>query len=113
MAEVSFVPGPWSLSAGTPADDVPPTFCYAVSGEGWRSFAPVVTRMEGKQEEDVQGLATANLIAAAPDLCAALLLHRTYEAMPTDRGGPNGPKGKAYTAFVAARDAALAKAGVA
>jgi hypothetical protein len=37
----------------------------------------------------------------------ALELHRTWEALPTDRGGKYGPKGRAYAAFIAARDAAL------
>jgi len=52
----------------------------------------------------------ARLIAAAPDLLEALKLHVAYEAVPTDRGGRDGPKGKAWAAFIAARDAALAKA---
>lgn len=38
---------------------------------------------------------------------AALKLHVAYEAVPTDRGGKHGPKGKAWKAFIEARDAAL------
>lgn len=37
----------------------------------------------------------------------ALKLHVAYEAIRPDRGGHNGPKGKAWAAFIAARDAAL------
>ena len=37
----------------------------------------------------------------------ALRLHVKYEATPTDRGGKSGPKGKAWAAFIKARDAAL------
>jgi len=54
--------------------------------------------------------AAACLIAAAPNLLEALQLHVAYEAIPTDRGGSQGPKGKAWTAYVEARDAAIKKA---
>lgn len=54
--------------------------------------------------------ANADLIVAAPDLLAALLLHVAYESTPADRGGNDGPKGKAWTAFIEARDKAIAKA---
>lgn len=37
----------------------------------------------------------------------ALRLHVAYEAVPRDRGGDNGPKGRAWAAFIEARDAAL------
>lgn len=37
----------------------------------------------------------------------ALRLHIVYEALPSDRGGKNGPKGKAWAAFIAARDKVL------
>lgn len=37
----------------------------------------------------------------------ALKLFETYEAMSADRGGKDGPKGRAYSAFVVAKDAAL------
>ena len=37
----------------------------------------------------------------------ALELHVAYEALPADRGGKNGPKGRAWSAFIEARDAAL------
>lgn len=47
---------------------------------------------------------------AGPDLLAALQLHIEYEAIPSDRGGANGPKGRAWKEFVDARDKAIAKA---
>jgi hypothetical protein len=37
----------------------------------------------------------------------ALKLFQAYEAMSVDRGGKDGPKGRAYSAFVAAKDVAL------
>ncbi|MBO6901412.1 MAG: hypothetical protein JJ864_08700 [Rhizobiaceae bacterium] len=47
---------------------------------------------------------------AASEMLDALRLHVEFEAIPQDRGGKNGPKGRAWTAFIAARDAAIAKA---
>ena len=37
----------------------------------------------------------------------ALKLHVEYESIPADRGGKNGPKGRAWAAFISARNAAL------
>lgn len=37
----------------------------------------------------------------------ALRLYDIYDRMPSDRGGKNGPRGRAYQAFVAAKDEAL------
>lgn len=54
--------------------------------------------------------ANARLIAAAPDFYNAAMLRRVYEALPADRGGVNGPKGKARTAWLEAEEAAIAKA---
>lgn len=50
------------------------------------------------------------LHAAAPDLLEALRLYDVWQATPTDRGGKDGTKGRAFAAFIAAKDAALAKA---
>lgn len=47
---------------------------------------------------------------AGPDLLAALQLHIEYESIPADRGGENGRKGRAWKAFIEARDNAVAKA---
>ena len=52
----------------------------------------------------------AHLIAAAPALLEAVKLHVAYEALPQDRGGKDGPKGRAWAAFIAARNAAIAAA---
>jgi hypothetical protein len=45
--------------------------------------------------------------ASAATMRQTLRLHVAYEAIPADRGGKNGPKGRAWAAFIAARDAAL------
>lgn len=58
--------------------------------------------------ELIRALLESNAEGAA---LKALRLHVEYEALPQDRGGNNGPKGKAWAAFVAARDAALGKSG--
>ena len=57
--------GPWAVSnyyAGK----------ASISGENWGGFATVVTRLDGDENEYSEGLANAHLIAAAPDLLAAL-----------------------------------------
>ena len=38
----------------------------------------------------------------------ALKLYDAWDAMPADRGGNDGPKGKACAAFIKAKDEALA-----
>ena len=47
---------------------------YAFIGakNGWRTFARTVTRMEGREEMNEEGIANMHLIAASPDLLAAL-----------------------------------------
>lgn len=52
----------------------------------------------------------------APSLAAALLVAKkalraydAYEAVPADRGGKTGPKGKAWQAFLDAKAAALSE----
>lgn len=42
----------------------------------------------------------------------ALKLHVEYEALPADRGGKDEPKGKAWAAFIKARDAALSQPAI-
>mgnify|MGYP001224347847 CR=1 FL=1 len=58
----------------------------------------------------------ASLIAMAPDLAKALIkagealnLHTTFEETPTDRGGYNGPKGRAWKAWIEAKTVALSE----
>jgi len=41
---------------------------------------------------------------------AALRLYEAWKEMPADRGGPNGPRGKAHKAFDDAKEVALAEA---
>lgn len=59
---------------------------------------------------ELDAIKTARLIAAAPDLLEALMLHDAYLALPQDRGGPNGTKGRAHQAWLNAKAAAIAKA---
>jgi len=57
--------GPWAISnyyAGK----------ASISGKDWGGFATVVTRLDGDENEYSEGLANARLIAAAPDMLAAL-----------------------------------------
>lgn len=96
-------PGKWSVSNGallrvTTTDKRPIVICgvHRIGSNG------------GAEHGDP--LANAYLIAAAKDMQAALQLHVAYEKIPADRGGHGGPKGKAWVAFVEARDAALARA---
>lgn len=52
----------------------------------------------------------AHLAAAEADadrLAEALRAYVEYHAMPSDRGGKNGPKGKAFTRFASLREGAL------
>jgi hypothetical protein len=52
----------------------------------------------------------ARLAAAEADadrLAEALRAYGEYHAMPSDRGGKNGPKGKAFTRFATLREPAL------
>ncbi len=68
----------------------------------------VVCKAFGVQGADCRDVAL--MCAAGPDLLEALRLYDVWHNMPVDRGGKSGPKGKAYAAFVAAKDAAMAKA---
>lgn len=96
-------PGPWFdagylgfgrlIVAAPPAGAVPPPIAVV--------YGPSTTP---------ESLANAKLIAASPQLYEAARLHQTYEAMPADRGGKNGPKGSAREAWLAAEACALAKA---
>lgn len=96
-------PGPWEHRRTTPPQ----------GWDGWEIYgddgAKVVCAVYGPQRDRVTE-ADAHLIAAAPDLLAALKLQIAHEAMPADRGGKDGPKGRAWQNFIEARDAAIAKA---
>lgn len=95
MAESKHTPGPWAF-------DGPPHNIIVWCGPDKR--VAFIMTSDGPAE------ANARLIATAPELLDALRLHVAYEAMPRDRGGKNGPRGKAWAAFVSARDAAIARA---
>jgi hypothetical protein len=80
----------------------------------------IITVAECYSCEDVTGLAefeakeTAERMALCwnthDDLVTALKLYDAWTALPADRGGSHGTKGRAHAAFIAAKDAALAKA---
>ena len=61
-------PGPWTIDryAGEPDN-----YAY-FQAPHWGNFAQAVVRMEGDNEDCPIGLANARLIAAAPELLAAL-----------------------------------------
>jgi hypothetical protein len=106
MGEREHTPGPWRVTLDEFGD-------YTIQPEhAVLAVAAVVNgemrRMGGHAGEHQ---ANARLIAAAPDMFEALRLHKVYEALPTDRGGSDGPKGRARAAWIAARNAALSKAG--
>lgn len=64
--------------------------CYApINAPNWYSLATVVVRIHGEERDSQKGLANARLIAAAPDLLAALKrLVATVkpDALPHDKG---------------------------
>lgn len=60
--------------------------------------------------EDDDAIAIARLFQASPALLKAEVMRRAYEALPTDRGGPNGPKGKARSQWIAAANEAYLQA---
>lgn len=110
---MAYTPGPWNVFHNANARNERPGIeafgtSIVIWGDGGdrEDFTGIFGRNDNYQE----GLENAYLIAASPDLLEALELHVAYEAVPTDRGGSQGPKGKAWAAFVEARDAAIKKA---
>ena len=65
MTEPKWTPGPWRLGHRQKAK-------VGVDGKGWFDLAKVVVCLKGSAEDSVEGTANAHLIAAAPDLYAAL-----------------------------------------
>ena len=65
-----------------------------------------IDREMGNLPGDPDRNAVINQLAGEAAI-AALLLHVACEAMPTDRGGSNGPKGTAWQMYLAARRFAL------
>ena len=61
-------PGPWTIKFFRSIEPNHALIC----AEDWHDFASVVVRFCGDDTDDATGLANARLIAAAPDLLAAL-----------------------------------------
>ena len=117
MENAKHTAGPWTW-----AEDHPQNACVSIYGSadwGLTSIASLYNAPEDMgATQDANGVwgdhparrANARLIAAAPELLEALKLYDAYRALPTDRGGASGAKHQAYAAFIAAKDAAIAKA---
>ncbi len=113
-------PGPWEIHQIKSKDREHPSRVY-ISGEGWHCLASVIVRLFGRKEGRPEGLANMRLIAAAPDLLAAL--HEGRRAIG-DHFAPNdcyatGPlTGNNYRdlvecpacSFIRMHEAAIAKA---
>jgi hypothetical protein len=96
--KVAHTPGPWELR---PGDDGQ---CFAdVWAPTWSAFARVVVKIRDDIDTRSDGVANARLIAAAPDLLAALELARSYVEFALREGMGEDQD-------LAAIDAALAKA---
>jgi hypothetical protein len=65
MKTENWTRGPWSVGPRGKTRS-------RINGPGWFGLAKVVVRMNGSNEDSVQGVANANLIAAAPELYAEL-----------------------------------------
>ncbi len=108
MSDAQHTPGPWAWYGPTRGEGL--TFSHEAHvgpGEGNDSCGPIAA-VSGDDTE--QAVANARFIAAAPEMLFALHLFGLWEHLPADRGGKDGQKGRAWTAFVEAKDAAIAKA---
>ena len=113
MTEPKWTPGPWRVGIDDDGNPLSGRPCVDAAAEYDCTivhFAGFVQEYWRSARGDREIHANARLIAAAPELYEALRLHKVYEETPTDRGWTNGPKGKARAAWLAARDAAMAKA---
>ncbi len=105
-------PGPWHIgngdifADGDARSDFDDRIICAIGKSGGFRSAEYATIPAHRPE----GIANARLIAAAPDLLEALLLHEAYLNLPQDRGGPTGKKGRAHQAWLDAKAKAIAKA---
>lgn len=96
-------PGPWSCHER--GIHPHPYVCGAEEHYEFGRDRPVVFYAVGMNSEE-----NALLASMAPAMAEALVkaweaerLNQTYEAMPTDRGGPYGPKGTARQEWLSAR----------
>lgn len=71
-----------------------------------QSYRITMERVDAEARADIERIKA--LEAERDRLLDVLKLHVAYEAVPRDRGGRDGPKGRAWAKFIAARDAALA-----
>ena len=104
-----WTPGPWFRTEAGWTVRAPSRPYTSASGRemSLRTDVALIHRVGGYPDERE---ANARLIAAAPDMYEALRMYDVWLALPQDRGGPNGTKGKALDAFIRAKDAALSRA---
>lgn len=74
----------------------------------WDDAIDLWLNLSTADSDDIKTIADRLLIGG--EAIACLKAHVEYEAMPRDRGGKHGPRGRAWTAFVKSRDATIAKA---
>jgi len=101
-AKVGATPGPWVVF-----DPGQHGAAYGIEG----SDGTAVCWYGITHENGIRRLEDARLIAASWELLQSIRLRHEYEATPTDRGGNDGPKGKARQRWLDAEKAALQKAG--
>lgn len=100
-------PGPWSFgSKGRFQQHID----GGPVGPKWFRLASVIVRLNGEDEDNTEGLANAQLIAAAPDLLEALDCEPLRELLGflEDYGTPRG--WALAQSFMAYRDSVVAKA---
>ncbi len=100
--ETKFTPGPWNLTAPVPGDK---EIFIEQHGDGWARLSCAVTRDDCDTDT---ALANARLVAAAPDLHAALAA--CVATMETALGYGDFNRGKGEFSKIAERDL---KAGIA
>ena len=116
---IGYTKGPWELSGKTDwsGNDKVQHMTYVgeiIENHDTADYRGGICRLQSA--EHIKGITTeeceanAHLIAAAPDMYEALEAYGDYLSTPSDRGGKNGPKGKAHDKFISLKNAALAKA---
>jgi hypothetical protein len=101
----------WKLETASRHDDINPTLCHRISGKNWAGFALVVTRLDGDDFDHPEGIANARLIAAAPELLAALERIASLDpAQDSDEGHNEWGEADCFRKAQDAARAAIAKA---